>query len=90
MSLNESIVENAVLIWFDALGYDMFHGPHMAPSKPMVERDLFGDMALVGRLREAILRLNQAILSRPLSTLRGVQLQKLRSGKLPTSFILSA
>ena len=60
MSLNESIVEDAALEWFGELGYAVGHGPHLAPGEPAAERDSFGDVVLVGRLREAIRRLNPA------------------------------
>ncbi len=33
MSLNESIVENAALAWFGALGYAVGHGPRLALGK---------------------------------------------------------
>lgn len=58
---NESIVEDAALEWFGELGYAALHGPHLAPGEPAAERDLFSDVVLVGRLREAIRRLNPAI-----------------------------
>jgi type I restriction enzyme, R subunit len=61
MSLNESIVEHATLEWFGALGYAVAHGPQLAPGEPAAERDSFGDVVLVGRLREAIQRLNAGI-----------------------------
>jgi type I restriction enzyme R subunit len=61
MSLNESIVEDAALEWFGELGYAVGHGPHLAPGEPAAERCSFGQVVLVGRLREAILRLNPAI-----------------------------
>lgn len=54
MSPNESIVEDAALEWFGELGYAVGHGPHLAPGEPAVERDSFGEVVLVGRLREAI------------------------------------
>src|SRR3989338_3368147 len=57
MNLNESIVEDATLTWFEELGYSIAHGPHMAPGEPAAERDSFADVVLVGRLREAIWRL---------------------------------
>ena len=47
--------------WFGELGYAVGHGPHLAPGEPAAERDSFGDVVLVGRLREAIRRLNPAI-----------------------------
>ena len=61
MTLNESIVEDAALEWFGELGYVVGHGPHLAPGEPAAERDSFGEVVLVGRLREAIRRLNPAI-----------------------------
>ena len=61
MTLNESIVEQAALEWFDVLGYSIGHGPHLAPGEPAAERNSFGDVVLTGRLREAIGRLNRAI-----------------------------
>jgi type I restriction enzyme R subunit len=60
-SLNESIVEDAALTWFGELGYAIADGPHLAPVEPAAERDSFGDVLLVGRLRDAILRLNPTI-----------------------------
>jgi type I restriction enzyme R subunit len=71
MTLTESIVEDAALEWFllrqgyggqvGELGYAVGHGPHLAPGEPAAERDSFGDVVLVGRLRAAIRRLNPAI-----------------------------
>ncbi len=61
MSLNESHVEEAALEWFGELGYAVGHGPHLAPGEPAAERDSFSEVVLVGRLREAIRRLNGAI-----------------------------
>jgi hypothetical protein len=61
MSLNESIVEDAALEWFGELSYAVGHGPHLAPGEPAAERQSFGEVVLVGRLREAIRRLNLSI-----------------------------
>ena len=61
MSLNESVVEDAALTWFGELGYAVGHGPQLAPGEPAAERDSFGEVVLVGRLCEAIRRLNPAI-----------------------------
>ncbi len=61
MSLNEAIVEDAALEWFGELGYAIGHGPQLAPGEPAAERDSFGEVVLVGRLRAAIWRLNPAI-----------------------------
>ena len=77
MSLNESIVEDAALEWFGELGYAVGHLPaprsatrqagrgepaaESACASPADRRDSFGEVVLVGRLREAIRRLNPAI-----------------------------
>ena len=61
MSLNESIVEDAGLTWFGELGYAVGHGPLLAPGESAAERDSFGEVVLVRRLRDAIRRLNPAI-----------------------------
>ena len=55
---NESTVEEAALSWFEELGYAVAHGPDIAPGEPEAERESFGDVVLVGRLRDAIDRLN--------------------------------
>ncbi|HQT29623.1 MAG TPA: hypothetical protein PLE48_07440 [Thiobacillus sp.] len=56
MSLNESIVEDADLEWFGELGYAVGHGPQLVPGEPAAVRESFGEVVLVGRLREAIWR----------------------------------
>ena len=61
MPLTESIVEDAALTWFGELGYALGHGPQMAPGEPAAERYSFSEVVLVGRMREAIQRLNPAI-----------------------------
>src|ERR1700733_3957148 len=61
MRLNESIVEHAALDWFGELGSLVGYGPPLEPGEPGAERDSFGEVVLVGRLREAIRRLNRSI-----------------------------
>ena len=60
-TFNESTVEEAALSWFEELGYAIAHGPSIAPGEPGAERDSFGDVVLVKRLRDAIDRLNPDI-----------------------------
>ena len=60
-NFNESTVEEAALSWFEELGYAIAHGPNIAPGEPEAERDSFGDVVLVKRLRDAIDRLNPDI-----------------------------
>ncbi len=59
--MGQSTVEEAALEWFEALGYGVAHGPHLAPGEIGAERDTFSDVALQGRLRTAIQRLNPAM-----------------------------
>lgn len=61
MTLTESIVEEATLEWFGEQGYAVAHGPILALGEPAAERDSFGDVVLVARLRDAIVRLNPTI-----------------------------
>src|SRR5438477_1105613 len=60
-SLNEPGVEEAALSWFGELGYAIAHATHLAPGEIAAERRSFGDVVLVGRLRDAITRLNPII-----------------------------
>lgn len=61
MGLTEAIVEYADLTWLGELGYAVGHGAQMAPGEPAAERDAFGEVLLVGRLREGIRRLTPAV-----------------------------
>ncbi len=61
MSLNESIVEEAALEWFGELGYSCLGAEALTPALSHGERESYSDVVLVGRLREAIRRLNPAI-----------------------------
>ncbi len=81
-TLNESIVEDAALEWFGELGYAVGHGPDFGPNEPAAERDSFGEVVLAGRLRESIQRLNPAIPSRALASLRDTLLPKLLCGEI--------
>ncbi len=71
------MVESAALDWFAELGYGVGHGPHLAPGEPAGERGSFGEVVLVGRLREAIQRLNRFI---PEEALEGALRKVLRLG----------
>jgi type I restriction enzyme R subunit len=61
MPLNEAIVEDAALTWFGELGYQVGHGPYIAPGELQAERDSFGEVVLQRRLRAAVDRLNPAM-----------------------------
>ena len=57
-AFTESEVELAALEWFSRLGYAVLSGPDIAPGEPAAERESYDQVVLVGRLREAIGRLN--------------------------------
>jgi type I restriction enzyme R subunit len=61
MALNESIVEQSALTWFEELAYGLAHAPHLAPGEIAAERNSFSDVVLLRRLRDAIARLNPTI-----------------------------
>ena len=56
--LSEATVEEAGLGWFEDLGYETKFGSEIAPDGPAPERVNFGDVLLLGRLRNALARLN--------------------------------
>jgi type I restriction enzyme, R subunit len=57
-SFTESTVEDAALELFADLGYAILHGPDIAPGEMFAERTAYSDVVLVGRLREALKRIN--------------------------------
>lgn len=56
--LNEATVEEAALEWLRELGYSYAHGPDISPGGAAPERASFAEVALAGRLRAALERLN--------------------------------
>ncbi len=65
-TLTEADVESAALDWLAAIGWQVAHGPDIAPDTPGAERDNYGQAALEGRLRGALSRLNPSL---PISAL---------------------
>ena len=60
-TLNENTVEQAALSWLRELGWQVAHGPDIAPDGPSPERDDYGDVVLARRLRDALARLNPGL-----------------------------
>lgn len=60
-AFTESVVEQAVLAWFGALGYTITGGFAIAPGEPGEERRSFADVVLDCRLRETLARLNPSV-----------------------------
>lgn len=54
----ESTVEDASLAWPEAIGWQVAHGPDIAPEIPAAERADYGKVVLSTRLRDALARLN--------------------------------
>ncbi len=54
----ESGVEEVCLDYFADLGWQVLHGPDIAPGEPAEERSSYRDVLLEGRLRDAVTRLN--------------------------------
>src|SRR3990167_5400013 len=52
-NFSESIVEQAALAWFEALGYGVVGGPTIAPGEPAEERRTYADPLLPGPPRHA-------------------------------------
>jgi len=54
----ESVVEEAALEWLQSVGWQIAHGPDIAPDTPAAGRADFGEAILAARLRAALTRLN--------------------------------
>lgn len=61
MSVAESEFESWVLEMLAEQGWHTLHGPEIAPGMPEAERSDHREVVLVGRLREAIYRLNRTL-----------------------------
>ncbi len=59
--LAESVVEQAVLAWFESLGYQVLPAPAIAPGELLAERVTYGDVILIQRLRAGLCRVNPGI-----------------------------
>ena len=56
--ISESTVEQAALAWLESLGWNVAHGPDIAPDTLTAERVDYGEVVLERRLRDALARLN--------------------------------
>src|SRR5690606_31387193 len=57
-AFSESVVEDAGLAWLEATGWQIAHGPDIAPDLAAAERADCGEVVLAERLRDAVARLN--------------------------------
>jgi len=60
-TFTESVVEEAALAWLEAGGWQIAHGPDIAPDMPAAERPDYGEVVLAQRLRDALARLNPGL-----------------------------
>ena len=60
-TLREAEVEQATLDWLEGLGWQVAHGPDIAPDAPNAERHDYGQVVLERRLRGAVAELNPAL-----------------------------
>ena len=60
-TLTEADVEQAALDWLRAIGWQVAHGPDIAPDARGAERDDYGQVVLERRLRDALARLNPSL-----------------------------
>ena len=59
--ITESVVEEAALDWLESLGWNVAHGPDVAPDTLAAERADYGQVVLERRLRDALARLNPTL-----------------------------
>ena len=57
----ESVVEEAALAWLESAGWQIAHGPDIAPDMPAAERREYGEVVLGRRLRDALEWLNPQV-----------------------------
>ena len=56
--VTESTVEDAALDWLTSLGWNIAHGPNIAPDTMGAERADYGQVVLAQRVRDTLARLN--------------------------------
>jgi|AntRauTorcE11897_2_1112592.scaffolds.fasta_scaffold04726_2 type I restriction enzyme R subunit len=59
--ITENHIEKAALDWLEELGFEIMHGPVIAPEGSAPERESYGDVILRGRLLKALAALNPHI-----------------------------
>ena len=60
-AFSETVVEEAALAWLESAGWQVAHGPDIAPDMPAAERVDYGEVVLAQRLRDALERLNPTL-----------------------------
>lgn len=65
-AFSESEIETAALEWLRAIGWQVAHGPEIAPGMPAAERADYGEVVLTRRLRDALAGYSAPDQARPL------------------------
>ena len=60
-SITEADVEQAALDWLSALGWQVAHGPDIAPGTPNAERTGYGQVVLERRVQDSLAELNASL-----------------------------
>ena len=60
-TITEAVVEEAALGWLSDLGWQVAHGPDIAPDTPNAERGDYSQVVLERRLRDALAALNPGL-----------------------------
>ena len=60
-TITEADVERAALDWLSALGWQVAHGPDIAPGTPNAERTDYGQVALERRVQDSLAELNPSL-----------------------------
>ena len=60
-AFSESTVEEAALAWLEGHGWQVAHGPDIAPDMPGAERQSYREVVLAQRLRHSLDRLNPSL-----------------------------
>ena len=60
---SEDVVEQATLAWFEALDYEVLHGPDIAPGERAEERTTYEEVILRDRFERAVVQLNPDVRS---------------------------
>ena len=60
-TINEADVEQAALDWLSGVGWQVVHGPDIAPEAPGAERSDYGQVVLEQRLQDALAELNPSL-----------------------------
>ncbi len=61
LAFGESVVEEAALAWLESTGWQVAHGPDIAPDMPAAERADYSEILLARRLSDALERLNPTL-----------------------------